>query len=129
MLLKKAKTLVDFWAPLQLTSDRKRKSCNNPWIVKPILTTITMKSKLYKRMIKIKNPFKNCELEDKVKGYKANLTKLIRINKAKHFNNYFLENKKNLLNTCDGIRGVININKKLSKDINACKSIKKPFLI
>ena len=76
-----------------------------------------MKSKLYKRMIKIKNAFKNCELEDKVKGYKANLTKLIRINKAKHFNNYFLENKKNLLNTCDGIRGVININKKLSKDI------------
>ena len=84
-----------------------------------------MKSKLYKRMIKIKNPFKNCELEDKVKGDKANLTKLIRINKAKHFNNYFLENKKNLLNTCDGIRGVININKKLSKDIKCLQVNKK----
>ena len=84
-----------------------------------------MKSKLYKRMIKIKNPFKNCELEDKVKGDKANLTKLIRINKAKHFNNYFLENKKNLLNTCDGIRGVININKRLSKDIKCLQVNKK----
>ena len=84
-----------------------------------------MKSKLYKRMIKIKNLFKNCELEDKVKGYKANLTKLIRINKAKHFNNYFLENKKNLLNTCDGIRGVINVNKKLSKDIKCLQVNKK----
>ena len=84
-----------------------------------------MKSELYKRMIKTKNPFKNCELEDKVKGYKANLTKLIRINKAKHFNNYFLENKKNLLNTCDGILGVININKKLSKDIKCLQVNKK----
>ena len=84
-----------------------------------------MKSELYKRMIKTKNPFTNCELEDKVKGYIANLTKLIRINKAKHFNNYFLENKKNLLNTCDGILGVININKKLSKDIKCLQVNKK----
>ena len=76
-------------------------------------------------MIKTKNPFKNCELEDRVKGYKANLTKLIRINKAKHFNNYFLENKKNLFNTFDGILGVININKKLSQDIKCLQVNKK----
>ena len=33
-------------------------------------------------MIKTKDPFKKLELEDKVKACKANLTKLIRINKA-----------------------------------------------
>ena len=43
-------------------------------------------------MIKTKDPFKKLELEDKVKAYKANFTKLIRINKAKHYNNYLPEN-------------------------------------
>ena len=33
-------------------------------------------------MIKTKDPFRQLELKDKVKAYKANLTKLIRINKA-----------------------------------------------
>ena len=45
-------------------------------------------------MIKIKEPFKKLELEDKVKVCKANLSRLTTINKAKHYNNYFLENKK-----------------------------------
>ena len=65
-------------------------------------------------MIKTKDPFKKLELEDKVKACKANLTKLIRINKATHYNNYFVENKKNLLKTWDGIR----VNKKSSEEIN-----------
>ena len=69
-------------------------------------------------MIKTKDPFKELELEDKVNEYKANLTKIIRINKAKHDNNYFQENKKNLLKTWDGIQETININKKSSKEIN-----------
>ena len=65
-------------------------------------------------MIKTKDPFKKLELEDEVKACKANLTKLIRINKATHYNNYFVENKKNLLKTWDGIR----VNKKSSEEIN-----------
>ena len=80
--------------------------------------SITVKNKLYKKVIKTKDPFKKLELEDKVKTYKANLTKLIRINKAKHCNNYFLKNKMNLSKTWDGVREIININKKLSKEIN-----------
>ena len=36
-------------------------------------------------MIKTKDPFKRLELEDKVKSYKANLTKLTRINKVRLF--------------------------------------------
>ena len=35
-----------------------------------------------------------CTAADDELNYKANLTKLTRINKAKHYNNYFLENKK-----------------------------------
>ena len=67
--------------------------------------SITVKNKLDKKIIKTEDPFKKLQLEDKVKAYKANLTKLlIRINKAKlkqHYNNYFLENKNNLLKTWD----------------------------
>ena len=101
---KKTKTLIDFWAPLHLTSNSTEKSCTKSWIAKGLLMSITVKNKLYKRKNdKTKNPFRKLELEEKVKVYKATLTKLIRINKAKHYNNYFIENKKNLLKTWDGI--------------------------
>ena len=40
---------------------------------------------------------KKQEIEIKVRHYKANITKLIKQSKAKHFNNLFLENKLNLL--------------------------------
>ena len=51
LLIKKTKTLIDFWAPLQLTSKSKRKSCNKPWIwiTKDLLTSIIVKNKLYKK--------------------------------------------------------------------------------
>ena len=67
-------------------------------------------------MIKTKDSFRQLELEDKVQDYKANLRRinLRRINKATHYNNYFLENKKNLLKTWDGIQ----VNKNSSKEIN-----------
>ena len=112
------KKAMDFWSPFQLTSNSKRNFCNKPWITKGLLTASTVKNKLFEKMNKTKDPFKKLELEDKVKAYKANLAKLIRINKIKHYSNYFLENKKNLLNTWDGIREVLNISKKSSKEIN-----------
>ena len=64
------------------------------------------------------DPFKKVELKDKVNNYKANLTKLIRIDEAKHYYNYFLAYKKNLLQTWDGTWETININIKSSKEIN-----------
>ena len=69
-------------------------------------------------MIKNMDPFKKVELKDKVNNYKANLTKLIRIDEAKHYYNYFLAYKKNLLQTWDGTWETININIKSSKEIN-----------
>ena len=81
-MTKKTTTLIDFWAPLQLTSNSKKKSCNKPWITKGLLTSIAVKIKFHERMIKTKDPFKKIEL--------------IRINKAKHCNKYVLENKSDL---------------------------------
>ena len=69
-------------------------------------------------MTKNMDPFKKVGLKDKVNDYQANLTKLIRIDEAKHYNNYFLVYKKNLLQTWDGIQETININIKSSKEIN-----------
>ena len=41
-----------------LTDSKKKKKCHKPWIAKGLLTSITVKNKLYKRMIKTKDPFK-----------------------------------------------------------------------
>ena len=94
---KKTKALIDFWVPLQLNSNSERNSCNKPWITKGLLKSINVKNKLYKKWLKLRTLSKILEPGDKVKAYKANLTKLIRINKTKHHNNCYLENKKNLL--------------------------------
>ena len=52
------------------------------------------------------------ELEKKVKYYKNNLVKLTRTSKANQYNNFFKENKLNLLKTLHGIRVIINIKPK-----------------
>ena len=58
LLLKKTKNLIDLWAHSQPTSNTKRKSCNKPWITERIFTSITVKNKLYKKMIKTKDTIK-----------------------------------------------------------------------
>ena len=52
------------------------------------------------------------ELEKKVKYYKNNLVKLTRTSKANQYNNFFKENKLNVLKTLHGIRVIVNINQK-----------------
>ena len=38
------------------------------------------------------------EIEIRVRHYKSNIKRLIKLNKSKHFDNYFSENKLNLFN-------------------------------
>ena len=69
-------------------------------------------------MRRTKNPLKREELVNKVKTYKKYILNLTRKSKANHFNNFFQENKLNLLKTWEDIRKVINITTKGNKEIN-----------
>ena len=80
-------------------------------------------------MIHTNDPTKKLKLEDKVEACKSNLTKLTMIHKAKHYNNYFLQNKINLLKTWDEIREIINnVDKKTSTEINYLQVSNKPVI-
>ena len=71
---------------------------------KGILKSIAIKNRLHnKKMCRSKDPLNKKELETKVKNYKKVLLKLTRNSKANHFNNFFRENKLNLLKTWEGI--------------------------
>ena len=69
-------------------------------------------------MCRTKDPLKREELVNKVKTYKKYILHLTRESKANHLNNFFLENKLNLFKTWEGIRKIINITRKGSKEIN-----------
>ena len=84
-------------------------------------------------MCPTKNPLKREELVNKVKTYKKYILNLTRKSKANHFNNFFQENELNLFKTWEGIRKIINIRNKGSKEINCIqdgnKTIKNPIKI
>ena len=57
-----------------------------------------------------------------IKNYKNRLTKLTRNSKANHFNNFFYQNKSNLLKVWDGIKSIINTKPtKIKQDIATIK--------
>ena len=49
------------------------------------------------------------------------MNKITRLSKANHFINIFEENKKNMLKTWNGIKQVINIDKKSTQKINCIR--------
>ena len=117
-LLKKLHQLINFWAPIQKVSNRKKKIQNKLWFTKDLLKSIQSKNKLFKKMCRTKDTLKRQELQIKVKIFKKYILKLTRQSKANHFNNFFQENKLNLFKTWEGIREIINITKKVTKYTN-----------
>ena len=86
-------------------------------MIKGILKSIAIKNRLHKKMCHLKDPFNKNELETKVKNYKKVLLNFTRYSKANHFNNFFHQNKLNLLKIWEGIKEIINISKKRTTDI------------
>ena len=70
-------------------------------------------------MCRTKDLTKHKIIEQEFKTYKNNLLKLTRDWKFNHYNNYFQENRLNLLKTWEGIKDIINITKKSKNNINS----------
>ena len=67
------------------------------------------------------------------KNYRNRINNLLKISKAKHYQNFFIEHKKNLFKTWQGVKSIININKINKKTVNCLKVNRKeetdPFLV
>ena len=82
------------------------------------MTSIKKKHIIYKKFIKAKNSAERNILYNEFKHHRYLVTKLSRISKAKHYHHYFTDHKKNMLKTWEGIKLLVNINKRNNKTGN-----------
>ena len=121
LLLNSVNEILDQYCPLKKILNSQKKSQNKRWITQGILRSIAVKNWLHRKMRKMKDITRKTELEEKVRYYKNNLLKITRTSKANHYNNFFKENKLNLLKTWDGIREIINIKKEETNYVTSLK--------
>ena len=97
------------------------------------MTSIKKKNIVYGKFIRARRDEEKATLYNQFKTYQNTINKLTKISKGKHYRKYFNEHKKNMLKTWNGIKSIININRKKKKDINCLKvdnqQATDPFLI
>ena len=92
------------------------------WLTKDILTSIKVKNRLYRKFSLSKDESIKTDLHNKFKNYRHYLKKITRLSKTNHYRNFFEENKKNILKTWNGIKQLINIDKKSTQKINCIRN-------
>ena len=80
------------------------------------------KKKIKRKCNRTKTPIKKEELHQLYKTYKNSITKLTRLSKANYYCKYFEVNKKKLTKVWQGIKEIININKKASQKLQNINS-------
>ena len=68
--------LIDFWAPLQIVSNKQEKLLNKVWPTSGIVKSFEFKNRLHKRMCQAKNLLHKEELANRVKNYRKTKLKL-----------------------------------------------------
>ena len=89
--------------------------------MKGLLMSIKAKNRLYQKFSRSKDEAIKTDLHNKFKNYRNYLNKITRLSKANHYRKFFEENKKNMLKTWNGIKQVINIDKKSTQKINCIR--------
>ena len=84
--------VIDKNAPLRYLSNREIKRKDKPWITKGIRKSISEKNRLLKTFLKNKSDF----YYQRYKFHRDRINHLIPISKKNYYNNFFLENSKNI---------------------------------
>ena len=107
---------LDKNAPLKTVSKIGEKVLQKPWITNGIKTSIKVRDKLYKQMIKQKDAILKNQKQMLYKRYRNKIVDLLKITKEAYYKNYFQENRKNSRALWSGINEII-YSKKSSKTI------------
>ena len=105
-------TLLDNYAPIQKLTKAELKLKSKAWLTRGIMTSINKKNIIHKKFIKAKNSTEKNVLYNEFKHSRNLVTKLSRISKAKRYQHYFTDHKKNMLKTWEGIKLLVNIKQK-----------------
>ena len=98
------------------------KLLSKQWITHGFMTSIKIKDKIYRKLLKSKNSEQIERLYNEFKRYRNMINILTRNSKANHYQNFFQERKENILETSEGIKSIINTNTTKNKYIN-CLSV------
>ena len=101
-------------APFRKISNRNFKRQQKPWITRGILTSIKKRNNLFSKFKEAKSNLAKSSLQQLIKKYRNSIVALTRLSKKNHFTKFFLENSKNLRQTWNGIKSLLNINSKNS---------------
>ena len=107
---------LDKNAPLKTVSKIGEKVLQKPWITNGIKTSIKVRDKLYKQMIKQKDAILKNQKQMLYKRYRNKIVDLLKITKEAYYKNCFQENRKNSRALWSGINEII-YSKKSSKTI------------
>ena len=104
--------VLDIMAPVKKLSKKEASLRIKPWITKGIITSIKVRDKLYHRYLAAKSPINKSLLLDKYIQYRNLIVTLTRLSKKNHYKLFFDQNKTNIKQTWDGIKELVNLNKK-----------------
>ena len=105
-------SLIKTHAPLKKISKQQQKFLQKPWITPGLQISIKNKNKVFAKFINCKDPIIKLQLHHEYKGYRNQLSTLLKQSKKNYFNQYFLNNCNNIKNTWKGIKSIINLKNK-----------------
>ena len=117
--LKKFNKILDKHAPYKKLSVQEVKLSKKPWITTRILNSIKNKNRIHRKVIRVKDPVRKTDFENKYRLCKKQSDKILKESKSMHYQKFFEANKLNLQKTWEGIREVINIKKTRGQIVNA----------
>ena len=82
------------------------------WITRGILTSIKKLNNLFSKFKEAKSNIVKSRLQQLIKKYRNSIVALTRLSKKNRFTKIFLDNSKNLRQTWNGIKSLLNINSK-----------------
>ena len=109
--------LLQKHAPIKKLSNKDKKTMKKPWITKGILKSIEKKNRIYRKCIRTKNSTKKEELCNLFQSYRNSVNKIARLSEANHYKTFFEDNNNKLNKVWEGIKEIININKKNTQKI------------
>jgi flavodoxin len=110
--------LLDEMAPMQKLTKKEIGLKKCPWITYGILASMRARDALYKKFTKETDPVLKENYFGSYKAYRNRIIALIRTSKKQYYAKFFEENNSNVKKTWDGIRNLINVNKKSSTKID-----------
>ena len=114
--------VIDKHIPVKQICRKELKLRSKPWITIGIKKSILVKNKLHKKFLKTKSAY-YCS---KFKYYRNKLNHLLRIQKRKYYNEYFIDNLNNTKRVWKGIKQIIHFKPKTDPFGHSCskRSIK-----